>query len=55
MIMSRSVGVEEADEEEEKGGKKKEKMKIVNVKLLLVDKYYLKTHTGHFKIQVTYN
>lgn len=54
--MSRSVGVEEADEEEEKGGKKKkEKMKIVNVKLLLVDKYYLKTHTGHFKIQVTYN
>lgn len=38
-----------------KGGKKKEKMKIVNVKLLLVDKYYLKTHTGHFKIQVTYN
>lgn len=53
-MMSRSVGVEEADEEEEKG-KKKEKMKIVNVKLLLVDKYYLKTHTGHFKIQVTYN
>lgn len=54
--MSRSVGVEEADEEEEKGEKKKkEKMKIVNVKLLLVDKYYLKTHTGHFKIQVTYN
>lgn len=51
--MSRSVGVEEADEEEEKG--KKEKMKIVNVKLLLVDKYYLKTQTGHFKIQVTYN
>lgn len=38
-----------------KGEKKKEKMKIVNVKLLLVDKYYLKTHTGHFKIQVTYN
>lgn len=52
-MMSRSVGVEEADEEEEKD--KKEKMKIVNVKLLLVDKYYLKTHTGHFKIQVTYN
>lgn len=38
-----------------KGEKKKEKMKIVNVKLLLVDKYYLKTHTGHFKIQVTCN
>lgn len=52
-MMSRSVGVEEADEEEEKD--KKEKMKTVNVKLLLVDKYYLKTHTGHFKIQVTYN